>query len=148
MQENGFTVEAYDHPRTQASLLGIGFSVPNTPRHRVAIMRHDLHHVATGYGTDVVGEAEVSAWELRRGLRGLDLYVTALVTGLALLGLVVAPRRTIRAWRDSGGGDSLFGDPRSYEELLALTVGELRASLGLPAEGVARHPRRLHGKAP
>ncbi len=25
---------------------------------------NDLHHVATGYGTDVLGEAEIGAWEL------------------------------------------------------------------------------------
>jgi hypothetical protein len=148
LRENGFTVEAYDEPRTKASLLGIDFSVPNTPRHRVAIMRHDLHHVLTGYGTDIVGEAEVSAWELRRGLRGLDLYVSSLVVGLALLGLVIAPARTIRAWRRSGACASLFPDSRPYEDILAMSIGELRQSLGLPTDGIAKHPRRLHGRAP
>ncbi|HEU4538135.1 MAG TPA: hypothetical protein VFS00_28635, partial [Polyangiaceae bacterium] len=50
--ENHFTLEAYDAPRTEASFLGMAFTVPNTPRHRWGIMLHDLHHVATGYGTD------------------------------------------------------------------------------------------------
>lgn len=148
LRENGFTVGAYDEPRTRASLFGLDFTVPNTPRHRKAIMRHDLHHVATGFGTDVAGEGEVSAWELRRGLRGLDLYVSALVTGLALLGLVVAPRRTLRAWRLSGRGRSLFDDPTPYEQLLTMSVGELRGTLDIPIDGLAIRPRRLHARAP
>jgi len=71
LDENGFTVAAYDEPRTQASFFGLDFSIPNTPAHRRAIVLHDLHHVATGYGTDLAGEGEISAWELRAGLRGL-----------------------------------------------------------------------------
>ncbi len=56
LDENGYSFEHYDAPRTPASLLGISFSVPNTARHRWAIMLHVLHHVATGYGTSAVGE--------------------------------------------------------------------------------------------
>ena len=44
-----------------------------------AVRWHDLHHVATRFGTDNVGEGEISAWELRRGLRGLGPYVGAIV---------------------------------------------------------------------
>jgi len=67
LAENGFTLAAYDAPRTEASFFWFHFSVPNTPVHRWAIQMHDLHHVATGYGTDTVGEGEISAWEARRG---------------------------------------------------------------------------------
>jgi hypothetical protein len=59
LAENGFTVEGYEAKWTEASLFGFRFRVPNTPRHRWAIMRHDLHHVATGYGTDLAGEGEI-----------------------------------------------------------------------------------------
>ena len=68
LEENGFTPEEYDAPRTPASFLRIRFSVPNPPRHRWAIMLHDLHHVATGFGTDPAGEGQISAWEFRRGV--------------------------------------------------------------------------------
>lgn len=67
LDENGFTRASYDAPRTPASFLGIRFSVPNTPRHAWAIRLHDLHHVATGFGTDLAGEGRISAWEARRG---------------------------------------------------------------------------------
>lgn len=145
LDENQFTLEAYDAPSTEASVLGFAFSVPNTPRHRWGIMLHDLHHVATGYGTDVCGEAEVSAWELRRGLRNLGPYVGSLVLMGTLAGLLIAPRRTLRAFLASGSGrSSLFAEASSYDDLLVLRVGELRARLGIPEGGVATRPRGLH----
>ena len=69
---------------------------------------------------------------------------------LALFGLTVAPRRTLRAWRASGANSrSLFGRADlDYEALLGLSVGELRAELRVPHAGVAEQPRRLHTFAP
>src|SRR5262245_33831674 len=58
LTENGFTIEGYESRWTEASLFGLPIYVPNTARHRWAIMLHDLHHVATGYGTDIAGEGE------------------------------------------------------------------------------------------
>ena len=148
LAENGFTVEAYEAKWTPGSLFGFRFKVPNTPNHRRAIMWHDLHHVATGFGTDLAGEAEISTWELRRGLTGLDLYVSAIVVGLALSGLVVAPVRTWRAWNAAGKpGANLFAHTLSeYDAILALDVAELRRRLGVPPEGLASE-RGLHSTA-
>jgi hypothetical protein len=150
LAENGFTVAAYDDAWTDASFLGIKLKVPNTRRHRWAIMRHDLHHVATGFGTDLVGEAEISAWELR-GARHLGVYVASIVLSGVLLGLFWAPRRTVSAWRAARSASFLFAGRDSdaeYEALLELTVGDLRARLRLPEGGIAEHPRALHEYAP
>lgn len=149
LAENGFTTAGYDEPWTPAALFGIRFRVPNPPRHRWAIMRHDLHHAATGFGTDLRGEVEISAWEARSGLRGLGCYTGWIVLSLALFGLVIAPRRTLAAWRAARGGSSLFRLARlDYESLLAQPLGELRATLGLPRAGLALRPRDLHTDAP
>ena len=157
LAENGFTAEAYDAPRTEGSFLGIRLSVPNTPQHRWSIMLHDLHHVATGYGTDLIGEGEISAWEIHRSVRALGAYVASIVAGGILAGLVFSPRRVGAAWRHGRASRSLYAllaDARTaaeqsaaYEELLDLTVGELRARLGLPEEGLVAS-RRLHDYAP
>lgn len=149
LAENGFPLADYDAARTPASLLGMKFSVPNTPAHRRAIMQHDLHHVATGYGTDPTGEGEISAWEARAGMGPLNLYVRGLVLTGVMMGLLIAPWRTLRAWRVSSTARGLFahGD-EDYEALLSLSVDELRTKLGVPAEGLARRPRRLHSTAP
>lgn len=148
LAENGFTLEGYDEAWTPASMFGLRFKVPNTKRHRWAIMWHDVHHVLTGYGTGLIGEAEVSAWECRGGLRPLGLYTGWIVLGLALLGLVVAPRRTLAAWRAGPAQGSLFHEPCSYETALTREVGELREALGLPRAGLAHDARELQRDAP
>jgi hypothetical protein len=148
LAENGFTRDAYAAAKTKGSLFGVEISLPNPPSHRRAIMLHDLQHVATGYGTDHAGEAEISAWQLRRGLGGVGLYVSAIVAFNTALGFASAPRRTIAALLGAGAGPSLFGATIPYDELLDRTVGELRAILNVPQEGMARRPRSLHAKAP
>jgi hypothetical protein len=147
LDENGFTVEGYDDKWTQASVLGVRFAVPNTPRHRWAIMLHDLHHVATGYGTDVTGEGEVSAWETRRGLRDLGAYVSGIVLAGTLAGVILAPRRAWSAWCAPGASRSLFVKDIDYAGLLNLSIVDLRQRLGIPRDGIAGH-RELHSLAP
>jgi hypothetical protein len=142
LRENGFSVDGYAARWTPAKLLGISFRVPNTPRHRWAIQRHDLHHVATGYATDLAGEAEISAWECRAGLAPLGLYTGAIVASLALLGLLVAPRRTLRAWRASRGRSLFQSGELAYDALLGVSVAELRRLLGVPEPGLAGRLRR------
>lgn len=149
LAENGFSVAEYDHPRTQASIFGLRFSVPNTPKHRWAIMLHDLHHVATGYGTDLVGEGEISAWELRSGLGSLGLYVGSIVLGGALFGFAIAPRRVLQAFLQGGSKRALWDRPDlSYDALMQMSVAELRAELAIPPSGLALVPRELHSHAP
>ena len=149
LAENGWTVEAYDAAWTEATVFGVSIRVPNTAAHRRGIMLHDLHHVATGYGTDLIGEGEVSAWEMHRGFKNLGLYVSSIVFAGMMLGLAIAPRRTLAAWRASGEGErSLFAEELDYEALLATTVPALRERLHLPPEGLSAFPRRLHARAP
>lgn len=149
LRENGFSVEAYDERWTHATFFGLfDFVVPNTPKHRWAIMRHDLHHVATGYGTDQLGEGEISVWELRRGLRGAGPYVGSIIAVGALFGSLLAPRRMWNAWRGAGRGESLLGLDGDYDALLELDVAALRTKLGVHANGVCGPVRGLHARAP
>lgn len=149
LKENDFAAEAYDAPKTPVTLFGIRFSVPNTERHQWAIRLHDLHHVATGFGTDLRGEAEISLWEWRKGLRGLGWYVGSIVISISLVGPLMAPRRTWRAWRAGAGERSLFGSPKlAYEEILTWSISALRSRLGVPLHGFAQGRRGLHSGAP
>ena len=94
---------------------------------------HDLHHVATGYGTGFLGEAEISAYELRAGCT--SLMVIVLCVGATLLGIFVAPRRILRAWKQAKGARSLYNTFIRYETLLEMSVADLRKHLGIPREG-------------
>ncbi|MGH7567884.1 MAG: hypothetical protein ACREL9_02775 [Gemmatimonadales bacterium] len=104
---------------------------PNTDGRRRAVRLHDLHHIATGYDTSLVGEAEIAAWELTSGCAG---YYAAwlLNTGAVAMGVFLAPRRLWRAARRGRHGTNLYRlgfDDRWLDG----TVGALRDRLGLGA---------------
>ena len=65
LEENGFSASEYDASVVKVTFWSVTFPLPNPPSRQVAVRLHDLHHVVTGYGTDPVGEAEISAWDLR-----------------------------------------------------------------------------------
>lgn len=96
---------------------------------------HDLHHVVTGFETNLVGEAEISVYELCAGCRTFVIHLLCL--GSILFALLLAPRRLLRAYRRSRGTRSLYWDPTPLETILEMRVGELRAKLGVPEEGLA-----------
>ena len=94
---------------------------------------HDLHHVVTGYKTGLVGEAEISAYELRSGCR--SFFIIILCIGAMMIAMFVAPRRVLRAWKNAKGTRNLYRREVSYDSLLEMQVEELREMLGIPREG-------------
>ncbi len=148
LTENGFLAADYDAPKVRVEIWGVGFWLPNPKARKVAIRRHDLHHILTGYGTDLCGEAEVSAWEIRRGIGSVGVYVKALIVSITAFGFVHSPRRTWRAWKRGSGARTLFGtSDEDYRDSLRMTVGELRERYDLPRAGIAGE-RALHSAAP
>lgn len=105
---------------------------PNTDARRRTVKLHDLHHVVTGYRTDIFGEFEISAWELGAGCGRFGV-----AWGLNLMGLVggllSSPRRTVRAFWRGRRSDSLY-TRRSYDEVLDQPVDEVRRWLRVPGE--------------
>jgi hypothetical protein len=107
------------------------FAYPNTEGRRRLAPLHDLHHVATGYATDIAGEAEVGAWELGTGMRDrTGVHLASLVLGFAL---PRCPRRLYRAFVRGRHSRNLL-DRRCDDALLARTVGDVRRELGLDRE--------------
>lgn len=149
LAENGLTLDAYTAPTFEIDLRDLGGGVwrlLNIPARKRAIPLHDLHHVVTGYGTDLVGEGEIGAWELIGGCNSLFLWWINL--GALLVGFLLAPRRVARAaWR-ARGQRTLYRDSDPYECLLRMTVADIRARLGVPVEGQADQPPRRHRGAP
>ena len=127
--DNGFS-EAGNNARWVVIALGpLAIVFPNTRARRRALRLHDLHHVATDYPTSFIGELEISAWEIGAGC---GKYLAAWYFSLAgaMTGLVVAPRRVLRAFARGRRSRTLYRDGWR-DELLDLTVGQLRAQLGL-----------------
>jgi hypothetical protein len=75
-------------------------------------------------------------------------HLTSIVVAGAAAGMLVSPARTWRAWRASRHGGSLFQTRRPYEDLLGMSVLELRTHLGVAQRGLADRPRKLHTYAP
>jgi hypothetical protein len=146
---NGFDVKAYAAPTYEvdlAEVTGEVWTFPNKPARQWAVPLHDLHHVLTGYGTDVMGEAEIGAWELVAGCTSLFLWwINASAVGV---GLLLSPARVMRAGLKAVGQRSLYRHGVPYASLLRLTVGQLRAQIGMPDAGQADRPPRLHRRAP
>lgn len=133
--ESGFSAAEYTAPRFSVRIGPWKLWLPNPPQRQANVARHDLHHVATGFRTDWRGEMEISAWEVGAGLGGV--WVAWLICPpFALAGLLAAPRRTLRAYRAGRRCRSLFADPVPYQELLSLSVRQLRQRLGLPPHGL------------
>lgn len=149
LQDNGFSMDAYDAPTVAIPIGPFTIHLPNTKGRKKLIRFHDLHHVATGYGTDIIGEGEIGAWELGAGCTNLAGYV---YNGLAMLtGLFLAPRRITAALRHGRRGVTLYKLALSEDEvteLLAQPVTALRERLGIPNVGVADRPARRHRAAP
>ncbi len=155
--ENGFAGDAMTSETIQVRVLGHAADLPNPRFQRALLARHDLHHVLTGYATDLCGEAELGAWELAAGpwhwlspprwaelpsapvpsLRGLAsrarwVALGAFVwlnNGAALALGVLAPVRTLRAFARGLACRSLYADALAYDSLLDMRVDELRARL-------------------
>lgn len=131
---NGFQVEDYSAPTYAVKLWKVRIRFPNTKAHRWAAPLHDLHHVLTGYKTDWIGEAEIAAWELRAGCRTVLVYWLDL-SGAAI-GLLISAVRVCRAFCRARGQRTLYHDPTSYDSMLRMTLGEVRARLGIPPGGL------------
>ena len=146
LARNGFRIEDYEAPRVCIPFGPFTIHLPNTSGRKRIVRLHDLHHVATGYGTDWVGEGEVGAWELRAGCTNLAGWV---YNGLAVLGaLFRGPRRVWRAFRAARGAQTLYRLEVPYEEVLEWRLERLRTELGVPKGGLARGPQALHAHAP
>jgi hypothetical protein len=110
-------------------ILGMTLKIPNTDGRRRALKIHDLHHVVTGYQTDLRGEAEIGAWELASGCLRWPAATILNLFALAM-GLVLAPHRMARAWSLGRHTNNLYSED-VVDHLLPRTVSEVRSSLGL-----------------
>ena len=134
----------------KAKIGPIPFAYPNTQGRKKLLGVHDLHHLLAGYRTDIVGEAEMGAWELGSGLddrTGVRLAIR--VFGFAL---PRHPGRLFRAFVRGRHCRNLLDRPLD-DATLDRTVADLRGELGLdrpapdPTDADRREFQRWAAKA-
>jgi hypothetical protein len=125
--DNGFSDATYTARWVRFSIGPLPIAFPNTRSRKRAIPLHDLHHVATGYATTLVGEGEIGAWEIAGGC---GRYTAAWVLNAIAFtwGLALGPRRVFRAFVRGRHSRTLYRTGWR-DDLLARSVGELRREL-------------------
>lgn len=127
--DNGFSDATYRDAWVKFKVGPIPVAFPNTASRKRAIPLHDLHHVATGYATTLIGEAEIGAWEIGGSC---TTYWAAWVLNASAFayGIVLAPRRVYRAFVRGRHCSNLYR--RGWDDsLLDISVDELRGRLGI-----------------
>lgn len=136
-EDNGFGEDGGYSKKWVAVQLGpLPFAFPNSAARVRAVKYHDLHHVVTGYATNVVGEAEIGAWEIGSGCAG---FVAAWILNLYAMALGIlagAPGAVFRAFVRGRHTRNLYRT--AYDDaLLDARLGEVRARLDLTGEAPA-----------
>ena len=128
--ENGFGENGgYTDAWVDFHLGPIPFPFPNTASRKRAVRFHDLHHLVTGYRTDVPGECEISAWEIGGGCRDFVAAWQLNLSGMGA-GAFLWPRKTWEAFLRGRQSNNFYD--RAYDDaLLSLKVGDARRELGL-----------------
>jgi hypothetical protein len=126
---NGFGDDGGYNKKWEIIKLGpIPVPIRNIKARQDAIRYHDIHHLVTGYDTNLAGESEIGAWEVATGCGTKWVAWT-----LNMQAMLLAPRwpgRVLRAWARGRRSQSLYKE-RFGDFTLAMTVGELREKLEL-----------------
>lgn len=130
--DNAYSAENYQAPRFYISIGRIILNFPNPGM----LHYHDLHHVVSGYGTGLVGEAEVSAYELRSGCPSFLIFIFCI--GSICIGLALSPVRVLKAWRIAKGTHTLYRSSIPYQTLIGMEIADLRLSLNIPPRGFGK----------
>ena len=121
----------YSEAWVKFKLGGVPVAFPNSSSRVRAVRIHDLHHVLTGYDTNLAGEVEISTFEVGAGCAD---YAAAWFLNLSAMfvGLFTNPARMFAAFLRGRRCRSLYHEPMD-EQLLAESVGAVRVRQGLDA---------------
>jgi hypothetical protein len=101
---------------------------PNFNARRKAVLKHDAHHIVTGYTSTFSGETEIGAWEIASGCRqywvafALDLHAM-------MAGLLFNPVGVYKAFIKGRHTRNLYSDLFSDAEIMDMTLSAIQEKL-------------------
>lgn len=115
------------------------FYFPNFDARRKAVIKHDIHHLLTGYETSLSGESEISAWEIASGCKS---YWAAFFidTSGTMLGIPINFLGTLKAFSRGRKTRNLYHDFISTEQAMDMKINELRQHLQLDQHPIDTKP--------
>lgn len=115
------------------------FFIPNFNARRKAVLKHDMHHLLTGYETTVKGESEISMWEIASGCK--KYFAAFLIdTSGAMLGIFTNYWGLLKAFARGRRTRNLYHDVFSNNAALDMKVSELRKHLLLDIYSINTKP--------
>jgi hypothetical protein len=105
--------------------------IPNFDARRKAVLRHDVHHMLTGYSASTfISECEISAWEVASGCRGYWAALFINMQGI-MMGLLINPWKIFKAHAKGRRSLNLYHDLFTEEQFLTTPLVVLKEKLKL-----------------
>ena len=123
-----------DDPSVKIELIkGVYMYIPNTNDRKKVVLKHDIHHLVTGYTGLMKGETEISAWELSTGCTNNWVAFTINTYGM-MTGVLWNLPGLWRAWLRGKRTRNLYHEKYTDVFLLDQKVIDLKKELGLLEE--------------
>lgn len=109
------------------------FYLPNPPIRKKAVLKHDMHHMITGYKGDMKGETEISAWEIGSNCKN---YWAAWFLDLSgfMSGILFNPVNVFKAFIRGRNSKNLYYGELTDQQARSMTVAKLQEFIQLPKE--------------
>ncbi|MBC8046983.1 MAG: hypothetical protein H7Y00_09330 [Fimbriimonadaceae bacterium] len=101
---------------------------PNFDARRKAVLKHDIHHLVTGYPSVLKGETEIAAWEIGSGCKKYWTAFYINIFGL-LLGMIINPKGVFREFMKGRKTLNLYRDKLPAEYWLDIKINDIRKQL-------------------
>jgi hypothetical protein len=109
----------------------IYFYIPNFDARRKAVLRHDVHHIVTGYSaSSFISECEISAWEIASGCKNYWAAFFINMQGI-MSGLLINPWRVFIAFARGRRTLNLYHDLYTQEQFMETPIELLKDKLKL-----------------
>jgi hypothetical protein len=112
---------------------------PNFNSRRKALIKHDIHHLVTGYDTTVKGESEISAWEIGSGCKNYRAAFFIDTSG-TMMGILLNFRSVLRAFSRGRKTKNLYHDLFTPEQELDMKIDEIQKHLMLDKYPINTRP--------
>lgn len=104
--------------------------IPNFKARRKAVIKHDIHHIVTGYRSTLKGETEIGAWEIGSGCKGYWAAWVLDASGV-MTGIVFNLWGVLKAFARGRRTRNLYHDIAPNEKVLNMNVDDVKKLLYL-----------------